>query len=44
LDAVGKLPESDIHCAALAAETLQEALNGYMVTAGKKDSPNHEKS
>jgi nitrogen fixation NifU-like protein len=31
LDKVGGLPESDRHCAFLAAETLQEALHDYMM-------------
>jgi len=31
-----KLPKEDEHCASLAAETLQEALNDYMVKQSKK--------
>ena len=34
---LGKLPKEDMHCAALAAETLQEALNDYMVKHAKKE-------
>ena len=30
LDALGGLPEEDRHCALLAAETLQDALDDYM--------------
>jgi nitrogen fixation protein NifU and related proteins len=30
LHAIGRLPESDRHCADLAAATLREALNDYM--------------
>ena len=30
LHAIGRLPESDRHCADLAATTLQEVLNDYM--------------
>ena len=30
LNHIGRLPEGDRHCARLAAETLQEALNHYM--------------
>jgi len=35
LQAIGRLPEEDKHCAALAAATLQEALNSYMVSGRK---------
>ncbi|RLC27537.1 MAG: iron-sulfur cluster assembly scaffold protein [Deltaproteobacteria bacterium] len=36
LEKIGGLPEEDRHCAFLAAETLQEALNTYMTRqAGK---------
>ncbi len=31
LEKVGGLPEEDRHCAFLAGETLQEALNDYMI-------------
>lgn len=31
LDALGGLPEDDIHCALLAANTLREAIKDYMV-------------
>jgi nitrogen fixation NifU-like protein len=30
LDALGGLPEDDIHCALLAANTLREAIKDYM--------------
>ncbi len=30
LEKLGRFPEEDRHCAFLAAETLQEALNRYM--------------
>ncbi len=30
LTEIGRLPKEDRHCAALAADTLQEALNDYM--------------
>ncbi|WDP93193.1 MAG: iron-sulfur cluster assembly scaffold protein [Desulfobacter sp.] len=30
LDAVGKLPEDDLHCTTLAARTIQAALDNYM--------------
>ena len=33
LDKLGGLPEEERHCAFLSAETLQEALNDYMVRA-----------
>ena len=37
LEKLGGLPKEEQHCAFLSAETLQEALNDYMVkTAGKK--------
>jgi len=31
MDTAGRFPEEEAHCAFLAAETLQEALNDYMV-------------
>jgi nitrogen fixation NifU-like protein len=31
LDAIGRLPENDMHCATLAARTVQEALSNYMM-------------
>jgi nitrogen fixation NifU-like protein len=34
--AAGRLPKEDEHCAQLAAETLQEALNDYMIKQTKK--------
>ena len=30
LTAIGRLPEEDLHCATLAARTVQKALNGYI--------------
>jgi len=36
MEALGGLPEDDGHCAFLAAETLQEALNDYMLKQTKK--------
>jgi len=37
LDILGTFPEEDRHCAFLAAETLQEALNEYMMkNTGRK--------
>ena len=33
---LGGLPKEDEHCASLAAETLQEALNNYMIKQTKK--------
>jgi nitrogen fixation NifU-like protein len=45
LMALGSLPEAERHCAYLAAETLQEALNNYMIKSlgghtrgGERDS------
>ncbi len=35
LEAIGRLPEEDMHCATLAAGAVQEALNNYMKGAGK---------
>lgn len=35
LKKIGGLPEKDTHCAFLAAETLQEALEAYMKNEGK---------
>lgn len=37
LDILGGLPEEDRHCAFLAVETLQEALNDYMIKKVKKE-------
>lgn len=34
LGKIGTFPEEDVHCAALAAETLQEALHRYMLKKG----------
>jgi len=31
LETIGRLPEKDLHCAGLAARTVQEALNDYMI-------------
>jgi len=39
LEKLGGLPKEEEHCAFLSAETLQEALNDYMIkTRGKKGS------
>lgn len=37
LEKLEKLPEEDEHCASLAAETLQEALNDYMIKQSGRD-------
>ena len=34
LDTIGRLPEKDLHCANLAAQTVQEALSNYMTKKG----------
>jgi len=36
LEILGGLPKEDGHCAFLAAETLHEALNNYMITQTKR--------
>jgi len=36
LEALGGLPEDNEHCAHLAAESLHEALNNYMIKTQKK--------
>jgi len=36
LEEIGKFPEEERHCAFLAAETLQEALNAYMIKQVKR--------
>ena len=36
LNMLGRFPKDEEHCAFLAAETLQEALQNYMVQQGKK--------
>jgi len=36
LEILGGLPKEDKHCAFLAAETLHEALNNYMITQTKR--------
>ena len=36
LEELGKLPKEDEHCASLAAETLQEALNDYMIKQSQR--------
>ena len=36
IDVIGKLPDEDQHCAALAAEAVKEALNDYM--SGKRSA------
>ena len=38
LEVLGGLPEEDRHCAFLAAETVQEAFNHYMIRQVKKGS------
>jgi nitrogen fixation NifU-like protein len=38
LKKLGGLPEEDRHCAFLAAATLQEALNTYMIKATLKNA------
>lgn len=38
VDRLGGLPEEDRHCAFLAAETLHEALNHYMIKQARKDT------
>lgn len=38
LEELGKLPKEDEHCASLAAETLQEALNDYMIKQTPRNS------
>ena len=37
LKAIGKLPEDDLHCAGLAARTVQEALSNYMSNQQKRN-------
>jgi nitrogen fixation NifU-like protein len=39
LDVLGGLPKEDHHCAFLAAETLQEALDYYMRKQRRRDNP-----
>ncbi|MBW1997416.1 MAG: iron-sulfur cluster assembly scaffold protein [Deltaproteobacteria bacterium] len=39
IEKLGKLPRDDTHCASLAAETLHEALNDYMVRETRKTKP-----
>jgi nitrogen fixation NifU-like protein len=39
LGVLGGLPKEDRHCAFLAAETLQEALNDYMRKQRRRDNP-----
>lgn len=34
LNTIGRLPENDLHCASLAARTIQEALGNYMMGKG----------
>ena len=38
LGKLGKLPKGDEHCALLASETLQEALDDYMIKQTSKNS------
>ncbi|HDI79213.1 MAG TPA: iron-sulfur cluster assembly scaffold protein [Desulfobacteraceae bacterium] len=40
IEEIGGLPEEERHCAFLAAETLQEALNDYMIKQVKRDKGN----
>ncbi|MBW1861382.1 MAG: iron-sulfur cluster assembly scaffold protein [Deltaproteobacteria bacterium] len=37
MEKLGGLPKEDEHCAFLAAETLHEALNNYMITQTKRN-------
>ena len=37
LNILGRFPKEDEHCAFLAAETLQDALNNYMMKTHTKD-------
>jgi nitrogen fixation NifU-like protein len=37
LNTIGRLPEKDLHCASLAARTVQEALSNYMSGLQKKN-------
>lgn len=39
LGILGKFPEEDQHCAFLAAEALQEALNNYMLRRFEREKP-----
>ncbi|MBW2030996.1 MAG: iron-sulfur cluster assembly scaffold protein [Deltaproteobacteria bacterium] len=39
MESLGKLPKNDAHCAFLAAETLHEALNDYMIKETRKSKP-----
>ena len=39
LDAIGKLPDDDLHCAGLAARTIQAALDHYMGRMVKGETP-----
>ena len=41
LEILGNLPEEDRHCAFLAVETLQKALEHYMKLANRKNPTNH---
>ncbi|WP_289019055.1 iron-sulfur cluster assembly scaffold protein [Desulfobacter postgatei] len=36
LEAIGRLPDDDLHCTTLAARTIQAALDNYMGTMVKK--------
>jgi len=38
IERLGGLPEEDEHCAFLAAETLQEAVNDYMLRTAKNET------
>ena len=42
LNILGSMPEEDRHCAFLAAETLQDALNDYMIKPNRKKEKEDE--
>ncbi|MBN2059794.1 MAG: iron-sulfur cluster assembly scaffold protein [Deltaproteobacteria bacterium] len=44
MEIVGSFPEEEAHCAFLAAETLQEALNDYMVRQTALTKPKQEEN
>jgi nitrogen fixation NifU-like protein len=39
METVGSFPKEEAHCAFLAAETLQDALNDYMRKQRKRENP-----
>lgn len=41
LDVLGGLPEEERHCAFLAADTLQEAMNDYMIRQARRQPERH---